>query len=217
MSHEIRTPLNSIVGFSRILVSNPDLDDESKAQFSEIIESNNRLLLQLVNDVLDLSKIEAGTLDFVYSDTDINILLSEIEQSMRLKIDKSIIKISFKEKLPECVVNTDRNRVAQVLYNLMNNAIKFTSQGEIVLGYQMKENLLYFYVQDTGCGIPKDKQSSIFDRFIKLDSFTQGAGLGLSISASIVYKLGGKIGVDSEEGVGSTFWFTIPCIPAVVN
>ena len=199
------------MGFSRILVSNPDLDDESKAQFSEIIESNNRLLLQLVNDVLDLSKIEAGTLDFVYSDTDINILLSEIEQSMRLKIDKNIIKISFKEKLPECVVNTDRNRVAQVLYNLMNNAIKFTSQGEIVLGYQMKENLLYFYVQDTGCGIPKDKQSSIFDRFIKLDSFTQGAGLGLSISASIVYKLGGKIGVDSEEGVGSTFWFTIPC------
>jgi len=217
MSHEIRTPLNSIVGFSRILVSNPDLDDESKAQFSEIIESNNRLLLQLVNDVLDLSKIEAGTLDFVYSDTDINILLSEIEQSMRLKIDKSIIKISFKEKLPECVVNTDRKRVAQVLYNLMNNAIKFTSQGKIVLGYRMKENQLYFYVQDTGCGIPKDKQSSIFDRFIKLDSFTQGAGLGLSISASIVYKLGGKIGVESEEGVGSTFWFTIPCIPAVVN
>ncbi len=217
MSHEIRTPLNSIVGFSRILVSNPDLDDESKAQFSEIIESNNQLLLQLINDVLDLSKIEAGTLNFVYTDTDINILLSEIEQSMRLKVDKSNIKISFKEKFPECVVHTDRNRVAQVLYNLMNNAIKFTSQGEIVLGYQMKENLLYFYVQDTGCGIPKDKQSSIFDRFIKLDSFTQGAGLGLSISASIVYKLGGKIGVDSEEGVGSTFWFTIPCIPAVVN
>nr|WP_320039180.1 ABC transporter substrate binding protein [uncultured Bacteroides sp.] len=217
MSHEIRTPLNSIVGFSRILVSNPDLDDESKTQFSEIIESNNRLLLQLINDVLDLSKIEAGTLDFIYTDTDINILLSEIEQSMRLKIDKSIIKISFKEKLPECVVNTDRNRVAQVLYNLMNNAIKFTSHGKIVLGYRMKENQLYFYVQDTGCGIPKDKQSSIFDRFVKLDSFTQGAGLGLSISASIVYKLGGKIGVESEEGVGSTFWFTIPCTPALVN
>lgn len=217
MSHEIRTPLNSIVGFSRILASNPDLDDESKTQFSEIIESNNQLLLQLINDVLDLSKIEAGTLDFVYTYTDINILLSEIEQSMRLKVDKSIIKISFKEKLPECVVHTDRNRVAQVLYNLMNNAIKFTSQGKIVLGYRMKEDQLYFYVQDTGCGIPKDKQSSIFDRFIKLDSFTQGAGLGLSISASIVYKLGGKIGVDSEEGVGSTFWFTIPYLPAVSN
>ncbi len=217
MSHEIRTPLNAIVGFSRILVSNPDVDDESKKQFSEIIESNNQLLLQLINDVLDLSKIEAGTLDFVYTDTDINILLSEIEQSMRLKIDKSIIKISFKEKLPECVAYTDRNRVAQVLYNLMNNAIKFTSQGKIVLGYRMKEDQLYFYVQDTGCGIPEDKQSSVFDRFIKLDSFTQGAGLGLSISASIVYKLGGKIGVDSEEGVGSTFWFTIPYLPAVAN
>ena len=217
MSHEIRTPLNSIVGFSRILASNSDLDDESKTQFSEIIESNNQLLLQLINDVLDLSKIEAGTLDFVYTDTDINILLSEIEQSMRLKIDKSIIKISFKEKLPECVAHTDRNRVAQILYNLMNNAIKFTSQGEIVLGYRMKEDQLYFYVQDTGCGIPEDKQSSIFDRFIKLDSFTQGTGLGLSISASIVYKLGGKIGVDSEEGVGSTFWFIIPYLPAVAN
>lgn len=217
MSHEIRTPLNAIVGFSRILVSDPDLDDESKKQFSDIIESNNQLLLQLINDVLDLSKIEAGTLNFVYTDTDINILLSEIEQSMRLKIDKSIIKISFKEKLPECVVHTDRNRVAQVFYNLMNNAIKFTSKGRIVLGYRIKENQLYFYVQDTGCGVPKDKQSSIFDRFIKLDSFTQGAGLGLPISASIVYKLGGKIGVDSEEGVGSTFWFTIPYNPVEAN
>lgn len=217
ISHEIRTPLNAIVGFSRILVSDPDLDDESKKQFSDIIESNNQLLLQLINDVLDLSKIEAGTLNFVYTDTDINILLSEIEQSMRLKIDKGIIKISFKEKLPECVVYTDRNRVAQVVYNLMYNAIKFTSQGEIVLGYCMKETQLYFYVKDTGCGIPKDKLSSIFDRFIKLDSFTQGAGLGLSISASIVYKLGGKIGVDSEEGVGSTFWFTIPYNPVAAN
>ena len=217
MSHEIRTPLNSIVGFSRILVSDPDLDNESKKQFSDIIESNNQLLLQLINNVLDLSKIEAGTLDFVYTDTDINILLSEIEQSMRLKIDKNIIKISFKEKLPECVVHTDRNRVAQVIYNLMYNAIKFTSQGKIIFGYHMKETQLYFYVKDTGCGIPKDKLSSIFDRFTKLDSFIQGAGLGLSISASIVYKLGGKIGVDSEEGVGSTFWFTIPYVPAVVN
>jgi signal transduction histidine kinase len=217
MSHEIRTPLNAIVGFSRILVSGPDLDDESKKQFSDIIENNNQLLLQLINDVLDLSKIEAGTLDFVYADTDINILLNEIERSMRLKIDKSIIKISFKEKLPECVVHTDKNRVAQVLYNLMNNAIKFTNKGKIILGYRIKENQLYFYVQDTGCGIPKDKQSSIFDRFIKLDSFTQGAGLGLPISASIVYKLGGKIGVDSEEGVGSTFWFTIPYNPVEAN
>jgi PAS domain S-box-containing protein len=217
MSHEIRTPLNSIVGFSKILISDPDLDNESKKLFSGIIENNNQLLLQLINDVLDLSKIEAGTLDLAYTITDINILLSEIEQSMRLKIDKSIIKISFKEKLPECVVHTDRSRVAQVVYNLMYNAIKFTSQGEIVLGYCMKETQLYFYVQDTGCGIPKDKLSSIFDRFIKLDSFTQGAGLGLSISASIVYKLGGKIGVDSEEGVGSTFWFTIPYNPVVAN
>ncbi|WP_321518702.1 ABC transporter substrate binding protein [uncultured Bacteroides sp.] len=217
ISHEIRTPLNAIVGFSRILVSDPDLDDESKKEFSDIIESNNQLLLQLINDVLDLSKIEAGTLNFVYSDTDINILISEIEQSMRLKTEKGIIKISFKEKLPECVVHTDRDRVAQVFYNLMNNAIKFTSQGEIILGYRKKENQLYFYVQDTGCGVPKDKQSSIFDRFIKLDSFTQGAGLGLSISASIVYKLGGKIGIDSEEGVGSTFWFTIPYNPVDIN
>jgi PAS domain S-box-containing protein len=217
MSHEIRTPLNAIVGFSRILVSDPDLDDESKKLFSDIIENNNQLLLQLINDVLDLSKIEAGTLDFAYTNTDINILLSEIEQSMRLKIDKSIIKISFKEKLPECVAHTDRNRVAQVIYNLMYNAIKFTSQGKIILGYRIKENQLYFYVQDTGYGIPKDKLSSIFDRFIKLDSFTQGAGLGLSISASIVYKLGGKIGVDSEEGVGSTFWFTIPYNSVAAN
>ncbi len=212
MSHEIRTPLNAIVGFSRILITEPNLDEASKKQFSDIIESNNQLLLQLVNDVLDLSKIEAGTLDFTYNRTDVNLLLTEITQSMRLKIDLDMIKINYVEGASECIINTDKNRLSQVVYNLMSNAIKFTERGEIVLGYSIRDSFIYFYVKDTGCGIPKDKLSGVFNRFIKLNPFVQGAGLGLSISASIVYKLGGKIWADSEEGVGSTFWFTIPYV-----
>jgi len=211
MSHEIRTPLNAIVGFSRILA---DINSgEMENQFAGIIESNNNLLLQLINDILDLSKIEAGTLEFVYSDVDINTLFDEIEQASAMKVDQNAVKIVFKDKLPKCVIHTERNRLSQVISNFISNSIKFTEQGSIAFGYTLSGEKLRFYVTDTGCGIPKNKQGSVFDRFVKLNTFAQGTGLGLSICASIVYKLGGEIGVESEEGRGSTFWFTIPYKP----
>lgn len=215
MSHEIRTPLNAIVGFSRILAETNKTEEND--QFASIIESNNEMLLQLINDILDLSKIEAGTLEFIYSDVDLNVLLYEIGQSLGMKVDQNAVKIAFEGKLPECVVYTERNRLTQVVSNFISNSIKFTKQGSIKFGYTLSENMLRFYVKDTGCGIPKDKQDSVFDRFIKLNSFAQGTGLGLSICASIVHKLGGEIGVESEEGEGSTFWFTIPYQPVSVT
>jgi CheY-like chemotaxis protein/anti-sigma regulatory factor (Ser/Thr protein kinase) len=130
-----------------------------------------------------------------------------------LKVDQNTVKISFEDRLPECIINTDRNRLAQVINNFISNAIKFTKQGSIKFGYELKKDQLYFYVTDTGCGIPEDKLGTIFDRFIKLDAFAQGTGLGLAISASIVHKLGGEINVQSEVGVGSTFWITLPYNP----
>ena len=130
-----------------------------------------------------------------------------------MKVDQNAVKIVFKDKLPKCVIHTERNRLSQVISNFISNSIKFTEQGSITFGYTLSEEKLRFYVTDTGCGIPKSKQGSVFDRFVKLNTFAQGTGLGLSICASIVYKLGGEIGVDSEEGTGSTFWFTIPYKP----
>lgn len=209
MSHEIRTPLNAIVGFSNILASTDDM--EEKKEFVDIIENNNNLLLQLINDILDLSKIEAGTLEFVYSYVDINSLMHELEQSMRLKSKKDRVEIAFTDHLPMCVAYTDKNRLMQLVTNLLNNALKFTEEGDIKFGYQLTgNNMLSFFVEDTGCGIPADKQRDIFGRFIKLNSFVQGTGLGLSICEMIVTHLGGHIGVESEEGKGSRFWFTLP-------
>ena len=207
MSHEIRTPLNAIVGFSGLLAIAENY--EERDEYINIINNNNELLLQLINDILDLSKIEANTLEFVYSDIDINQLLCDIEQTSRLKAADGV-QVSFVEKLPHCIIRTDKNRLSQVVTNFINNAIKFTKEGSIYFGYKHKENNLYFYVSDTGCGIDKDVKDSVFQRFVKLDSFAQGTGLGLSICQMIVHKLGGEIGVDSELGQGSTFWFTLP-------
>ena len=207
MSHEIRTPLNAIVGFSNLITMAEDPDEVE--EYCRIIETNNELLLQLINDILDLSKIEANTLEFVYSDIDINQLLCDIEQTSRLKAADGV-QVSFVEKLPHCIIRTDKNRLSQVITNFINNAIKFTKEGSIRFGYKHKENKLLFYVSDTGCGIDKKIKDSVFQRFVKLDSFAQGTGLGLSISQMIVQKLGGEIGVESEIGQGSTFWFTLP-------
>lgn len=166
MSHEIRTPLNAIVGFSNILAETEDL--EEKRDYIAIIENNNDLLLQLINDILDLSKIEAGILEFNYSDADINSILEEVEYSSRMRQKRKHVLIEFDERMPECVVRTDRNRVTQVLVNFINNAMKFTREGCIRFGYRLQENnMLYFYVSDTGCGIPADKKEHVFDRFVK--------------------------------------------------
>lgn len=167
--------------------------------------------MQLINDILDLSKIEANTLEFAYSDVDINVLLNELEQSFRFKIaDNPDLQIHFEQSMPCCVIHTEKNRIQQVVSNFITNAIKFTAKGEITFGCQACEEGLYFYVKDTGAGIPPNKQDEIFNRFVKLDSFKTGTGLGLAICQMIVRKLNGKIGVQSEEGKGSTFWFIIP-------
>lgn len=216
MSHEIRTPLNAIVGFSDLLTVTDD--PEERTEYSTIIANNNELLLQLISDILDLSKIEAGTLDFSFSEVDLNTLLAEFEQTAKMKANATKIKVAFTDHLPECKIHTDRNRLLQILNNFVNNAIKFTSEGHIYIGYyQLPSGELYFYVEDTGCGIPADKLNHVFERFVKLNTFAQGTGLGLSICETIVNHLGGKIGVNSAIGEGATFWFTLPqsCIISV--
>ena len=210
MSHEIRTPLNAITGFAEILASANT--EEEKAQYQEIIKMNADLLLQLVNDILDMSKIEAGTLEFVYTKVDINLLLSDLRQLFQMKVNDAggNIQIIAEPSLPSCSIETDRNRVAQVLSNFTTNAIKFTQEGTISIGYEARDTELYFYVTDTGAGIPADKLPEVFGRFVKLNKDKKGTGLGFSISKTIVNKLEGQIGADSVEGKGSTFWFTIP-------
>lgn len=210
MSHEIRTPLNAITGFAEILASANT--EEEKAQYQEIIKMNADLLLQLVNDILDMSKIEAGTLEFVYTKVDINLLLSDLRQLFQMRVNDAgkNIQIIAEPSLPSCSIETDRNRVAQVLSNFTTNAIKFTQEGTISIGYEARDTELYFYVTDTGAGIPADKLPEVFGRFVKLNKDKKGTGLGFSISKTIVNKLEGQIGADSVEGKGSTFWFTIP-------
>ena len=207
MSHEIRTPLNAIVGFSTLLTIAEN--DDERNDYLNIINSNNELLLQLINDILDVAKIEAGTLEFIDSQIDINQLFSDIEQTSQIKAAEGV-KISFVENIPDCIISTDKNRLAQVITNFINNSFKFTTHGHIHFGYRHEKDKLYFYVSDTGCGIEAEKKETVFNRFVKLNSFAQGTGLGLSICQMIIKKLNGEIGVESEYGKGSTFWFTLP-------
>ena len=175
----------------------------------KIVRENNDLLLQLISDILDLSKIEAGTFEFSHGDVDVNLLCEDLVRSMQMKT-KENVKLVFEPNFSICHITSDRNRIYQVISNFVNNAIKFTSEGNIRVGYVLKDEGLEFYVQDTGIGIEKKQLPHIFERFVKLDSFVHGTGLGLSICQSIVEQLGGRIGVDSEKGKGSRFWFTIP-------
>ena len=208
MSHEIRTPLNSIVGFSSLLAETDDR--EERQEYIKIVETNNELLLQLVSDILDLSKIESGTFDFVRSNLDVNESCIKIIKSMEMKVPEDV-ELVFEKYMPDCHIYTDKNRFMQVITNFINNALKFTKQGTIALGYeQTAPHEIKFYVRDTGFGIPKEKLDSIFERFVKLNTFVQGTGLGLSICKSLVSQMGGKIGVESTEGEGSCFWFTHP-------
>lgn len=212
MSHEIRTPLNAIVGFAGLLAN---ASESERNSYVEIIKGNTNMLLQLVNDILNMSKIEAGTLEFIYSDTDVNQIMRELEGIFRLRLEEadSSVRIVFEPCLPVCFIHTEKNRVSQVLSNFLSNAFKYTKEGSITLGYKVREDDIYFYVQDTGAGIPAGKVDKVFERFMKLDAKKQGTGLGLSISRTIIKKLGGEIGVFSEYGKGSTFWFTLPVKP----
>ena len=207
MSHEIRTPLNAIVGFSSLLEEAEDA--EEKHLYATIIEENNKLLLQLISDILDLSKIEAGTFDIIPEQVDAQQLCNELLQAMQVKATEQV-EILLAPELPELTFTSDKNRLYQVLLSFITNALKFTSKGSIVIDYQINGNEVRFSVQDTGMGIEPEKQEAIFTRFVKLNNFIAGTGLGLSICQSIVTQLGGKIGVESKPGEGSCFWFTHP-------
>ena len=207
MSHEIRTPLNAIVGFSSMLEEAED--QEEKHQYITIIEDNNKLLLQLISDILDLSKIEAETFDIIPERVNAKQLCNDLFQAIQMKTSPQV-ELRLKDNLPELTFTSDKNRLYQVLLNFVTNALKFTSEGNITIDYQIDGNEVKFSVQDTGMGIEPEKQEAIFTRFVKLNSFIPGTGLGLPICQSIVTQLGGKIGVESEPGRGSCFWFTHP-------
>lgn len=210
MSHEIRTPLNAIVGFASMLVEE---DDKKERQgYIEIMQENTELLLQLISDILDLSKIEAGTLDFNMGYLNIKDFCEDILRGYEIKEDKPV-PVLLASNLPDYRIYTDKKRLMQVVTNFINNALKFTSEGQITLEYHFKEdtNEIEFSVTDTGIGIAPDAVGQVFDRFVKLNTFSKGTGLGLSICRSIIEHLGGTIGVESEVGVGSRFWFTHPC------
>ncbi len=214
MSHEIRTPLNAIVGFSEIIALTES--EEEKSEYLGIIQKNSNLLLQLINDILDLSRIESGKSEMNIQLTEMRALIVEMEKIHRLKM-KTNVRLHVEGLKEDLWILTDRNRLTQVLFNFLSNAIKNTEEGVITLGTVLEEEYLKIYVSDTGCGIPKEKLPLIFNRFEKLNDFVQGTGLGLSICQSIVERLGGKIDVESELGVGSTFMVYLPYQQAAQN
>ena len=208
MNHEIRTPLNAIVGFSQVLVD--EEDRETRLEFSNIIQSNNELLQRLIGDVLDLSKIESNSMPLIYKELDIGLLMKEIYSMILLRMPSGIeLRLSDCEAL---VMEADKNRLTQILTNLLTNSIKHTEKGFIRFGYKRTAASVEFFVEDSGEGIPRDKIDSIFSRFVQLDSWSKGVGLGLAICRGLVEQMGGKIWVTSELGKGSIFYVTLPLI-----
>ena len=212
MSHEIRTPLNAIVGFSSLLAETDEA--ELRHVYMSLVQENNELLLNLISDILDISKIEAGMIVLVMGRVDVPQLCREVIATFSHKKRDTAVELRFDENSPQIVIDADKNRIMQVLSNFLTNALKFTTKGSITLSYSLEdESQVRFCVTDTGKGIPDEQKHEIFNRFVKLDSFVQGAGLGLSICQSLVKRMGGKIGVESREGEGSCFWFTHPYVP----
>ena len=207
MSHEIRTPLNAIVGFSRLMTIADNAEDEKL--YSDIINQNSEILLQLINDILDLAKIEAGTLEYVRYPMDLGELCRNVYEMHKDRVQTGVVLI-LDNKDTSLIINEDQNRIMQVVTNLITNAIKFTFKGEIRFGFEVREEYIDFYVKDTGMGISEEKIKMIFERFVKLNTFVQGTGLGLAICRVIVEKLGGEITAESKLNEGSTFRFTIP-------
>ena len=209
MSHEIRTPLNAIVGFSSLLAETDEI--ELRQAYMSLVQENNELLLNLISDILDISKIEAGTIELTTGWVDVPQLCREVIATFSHKKHDGAVELRFDESSPQIMIDADKNRIMQVLSNFMTNALKFTTKGSITLSYTLNDDgQVRFCVTDTGKGIPAEQCHDIFNRFVKLDSFVQGAGLGLSICQSLVERMGGKIGVESCVGKGSCFWFTHP-------
>lgn len=208
MTHEIRTPLNAIVGFSDLLGVEEDL--ELRQNYISLIKMNNDLLLSIVNDVLDISRIESDMMMFTYMDVYLPSFMKDIYNSIQLRKPEGV-EITL-DACSDIIFNIDRNRLWQICMNLLTNAVKHTKKGSIWFGYALEDEgkMVKFYVSDTGCGIPKDELDNIFARFVQLSDFEQGVGLGLAICKGLVLKMGGNISVMSEEGFGSTFIFTLP-------
>lgn len=213
MSHEIRTPLNAIVGFSNLLQQTTD--PEEQEEYIGIINQNNDLLLRLISDILDLSKIESGTIDFRKERFDLSVLFEETYASLKLRCTNPNVEFLERNPYGSCMVVLDKDRLVQICTNFVTNAIKYTKRGHILMGYECIDGGVRIHVEDTGTGISKDKQPRVFERFEKLDRFVQGTGLGLAICKAIVEANDGKIGVDSEEGNGATFWTWFPCHPEI--
>lgn len=215
MSHEIRTPLNAIVGFSDLLMTAED--EEDKKEYIRIINTNNELLLKLINDILDLSKIEAGSVDLKYEKFDLSVYFDELVTSMQGRAKNPNVRLLSINPYASCMVRLDKNRLAQILTNYVTNSLKYTSKGFVEMGYEEVGEGIRLYVRDTGIGISEEKKSKVFHRFEKLDEFAQGTGLGLSICRAIVEACGGSVGFESEHGQGSLFWAVLPCDVEVRN
>ncbi|WP_288734418.1 HAMP domain-containing sensor histidine kinase [uncultured Parabacteroides sp.] len=214
MSHEIRTPLNAIVGFSNLLNTDMEIEKEERTQFLELINTNSDLLLKLINDILDLSRIESGRMAFSFDNYDLSELIRDIYSTYQMMMPPGV---ELRIEVPESSVTiyTDKHRLMQVVTNFLNNAIKFTGKGYIKVGYSFhpESRLVHIFVEDTGKGIAKEKQAAVFERFTKLDEFAKGTGLGLSICKVITERFSGKITVSSEEGTGSRFTVILPLKP----
>lgn len=208
MSHEIRTPLNAIVGFSRIIAESEDTDE--RLEYYNIVEANNERLLQLINEILDLSKIESGIVEFTIKPLSLHPLCKEIHDAHVFRCPSGV-ELIYEPSDENIVIDSDKNRVFQVISNLIGNAFKFTTVGKVSYGYHREGKNIVFHVTDTGIGIAQDKLNRVFERFVKVNSFAQGTGLGLSICKTIIERLGGTISASSEYGVGTTFTFTLPC------
>lgn len=206
MTHEIRTPLNAIVGFSDLL--GIETDPELRESYVSLIKTNNDLLLNLINDVLDISKIEADMMTFAYADTHLPSLMRDIYNMINIRLSEGVELILH--PCAELIFNIDKTRLVQILSNLLTNAVKYTTQGKICFGYQIRGKEIYFYVEDTGSGIPEKEKENIFTRFVQLNGHKQGIGLGLAICKGLVNKMGGEIYVKSEIGKGSLFSFVLP-------
>ncbi len=208
MSHEIRTPLNAIVGFSRLIAESEEYAE--RRMYYQIVEANNERLLSLINEILDLSKIEANMVEFIMGPVRLQTLFEEIYQAHLLRCPEEVALVNDADPDHDVVIHTDKNRLFQVISNLIGNAFKFTTHGAVTFGYRIEGKRVSFYVKDTGTGIPKEKLASVFDRFVKANNFVQGTGLGLSISKTIIEKLQGEISVTSEVDKGTTFSFYLP-------
>lgn len=205
MSHEIRTPLNAIVGFSELLTETDDA--EEKFEYKQLIETNSEILLKLIGDILDLSKIEVGSIDINRQKLNLCQLCDELYRSFQQRIKNPKVTLKLINPYTKCVANFDKYRFMQIFTNFATNAIKYTPQGEIVMGYECMPGQVRIYVKDSGIGIPEEKKNRIFSRFEKLDTFAQGTGLGLSICKAIADATGGEVGFKSKANIGSEFWY----------